>query len=97
MGRLGRDMGHYLHIVDTLDTAQDQGFFFSGSNIMSSLKDVGRMRDWDFNLIIGDWQKLSVALNEMNRSMGLADAYPFSLSPGSIEKLRFVYDAISKS
>jgi hypothetical protein len=36
-----------------------------------------------------------VALNSINRSMGLPDLYPFVLSSAVIAKLRFVYEVIS--
>ena len=34
---------------------------------------------------------LTLALNSLNRSMGMKDAYPFVLSPKVLEKLRFVH------
>jgi hypothetical protein len=33
-------------------------------------------------------------LNNLNRGLGLADSYPFVLSPRVIEKLRFIHDTI---
>jgi hypothetical protein len=30
----------------------------------------------------------------LNRSLGLADAYPFTLAPKVVEKLRFVHNVI---
>ena len=35
------------------------------------------------------------ALNSINRSMGLADLYPFVLSDPAVTKLRFVHDVIA--
>ena len=34
-------------------------------------------------------------LNNLNRGMGLPDAYPFVLSAPSIEKLRFVHEVVT--
>ena len=34
-------------------------------------------------------------LNNLNRGLGLPDAYPFVLSQPAIEKLRFVHDVIA--
>jgi hypothetical protein len=34
-------------------------------------------------------------LNNLNRGMGLPDAYPFVLSAPAIEKLRFIHDVIA--
>lgn len=36
------------------------------------------------------WFPLTYVLNNLNRGMGLPDAYPFILSPSALEKLRFV-------
>ncbi len=48
-----------------------------------------------FNRLIESWLPLTYVLNNLNRGMGMADAYPFVLPPAAIEKLRFVYDAIA--
>jgi hypothetical protein len=37
---------------------------------------------------------VTLALNSLNRSMGMKDAYPFVLSPKVLEKLRFVHEII---
>jgi hypothetical protein len=37
---------------------------------------------------------LTYALNTINRSMGRADLYPFTLAPPVIEKLTFVHDRV---
>ena len=41
-----------------------------------------------------DWGALAVALNALNRSMGLTDPYPFGLSTPVHEKLHFVHDLV---
>ncbi len=35
-------------------------------------------------------------LNNLNRGMGLQDAYPFVLPTPAVEKLRFVHDVIAE-
>jgi len=40
------------------------------------------------------WLALSAAVNALNRSMGLNDAYPFVLSPVVIGKLGFIHDLV---
>jgi hypothetical protein len=40
------------------------------------------------------WLPLTFALNNMNRSMGLADLYPFILSPAVIAKLGFIHEMV---
>jgi hypothetical protein len=37
---------------------------------------------------------LTVALNSLNRSMGLPDLYPFVLPAPAIDKLHFVHEVI---
>ena len=36
------------------------------------------------------WVPLTVAVNSLSRSMGVADRYPFILSPVVVEKLGFI-------
>ena len=44
--------------------------------------------------LIHAWLPLSLALNILNRAMGLSDLYPFVLSPPAIDKLGFVHELI---
>jgi hypothetical protein len=37
---------------------------------------------------------LTVAMNSLNRSMGLGDPYPFVLSILAVAKLRFVHEVV---
>lgn len=78
---------HYLHMIDTLETAAQYGF------IITRISGVGS--DVDIEECLQQWDRVSVALNALNRSMGLEDAYPFVLSESSLNKLRFVHRAIS--
>ena len=41
--------------------------------------------------IVEAWLPLVYAANSLNRSMGLADLYPFVISPPVIEKLGFMH------
>jgi len=72
---------HYLHVTDTLETAEQFGF---------AAAKTGR----DFDQLMREWYGLSVALNALNRSMGLPDAYPFAISDAVSAKLRFVHELI---
>jgi len=70
---------HYLHIRDTLETAAAWG--------VVPPPDTARESDqW-----IDSWMDLSVILNELNRSMGTDDPYPFVLSELVAKKLSFVH------
>jgi hypothetical protein len=86
---------HYLHIVDTLETARAYGLAIapravSGAAIPSVA--TRRLHLDDFDDLIAAWFPLTNALNSLNRSMGIADLYPFVLSDSAIEKLRFVHN-----
>ena len=47
--------------------------------------------------LIASWFPLTYVLNNLNRGLGLPDAYPFVLSPPAVEKLRLVHDVIAAS
>jgi hypothetical protein len=79
---------HYIHIVDTLDTASDSAIALRGRAIMSPLP---LSAERSFTAILDDWLPLSVCLNQLNRSMGMRDAYPFALTNRVIHKLSFVH------
>lgn len=81
---------HYLHILDTLETAQQFGFTADVEHD-ASLSEIG-----DFDLLLREWADLTVALNALNRSMGLPDAYPFAISAKVREKLEFVHLCVSQ-
>lgn len=89
---------HYLHMVDTLETARVYGLaiaprIVSGAPIPSVA--TRRLHFDDFDDLIAAWFPLTNALNSLNRSMGLPDLYPFVLSDPAIAKLRFVHDVIA--
>jgi hypothetical protein len=79
---------HYLHLEDTLETGHHFGF--TGQlPARESVVDIG-----DFDLLLAEWTELTIALNALNRSMGLPDAYPFAISPKVREKLEFVHELV---
>jgi hypothetical protein len=41
--------------------------------------------------MLADWLPLAIALNQLNRSMGMRDVYPFALTDRVVEKLAFVH------
>jgi hypothetical protein len=47
-----------------------------------------------FEEMLQQWFALTYVLNNLNRSLGLPDAYPFLLSTPVIDKLRFVHGTI---
>ncbi|WP_417584451.1 zinc-binding metallopeptidase family protein [Pelagibacterium sp.] len=85
---------HYLHITDTLETARSLGVTTEpardGSGELSADVDFGPYRTTDTHRLTEAWIGVSVMLNELNRSMGLPDAYPFVLSDSIVEKIDFI-------
>jgi hypothetical protein len=51
----------------------------------------------DLSAIIDNWIPLSSLINNLNRAVGQADAYPFILSPPVIEKLSFINDLVHQA
>ena len=91
---------HYLHIVDTLETARSYGLALHPKAVGGAqLADVKarRLDPGDFDEIIAGWVPLTLALNSLNRGMGLPDLYPFVLSTAAIGKLHFVHDVIASA
>lgn len=92
---------HYLHMIDTLETAHDFGFQIDGSVIASPQPQnddfIPFYGPGSFNALVADWSRLSTALNSLNRSMGMEDAYPFVIAPTSLKKLRFVHRVVRAS
>jgi hypothetical protein len=89
---------HYLHIVDTLETAYEYGLRTrprAGRRDMPAVRhDLDAYLEQDFDALIEHWLPLTFALNSLNRSMGHEHAYPFVLAPAAIEKLRFVHRVV---
>jgi hypothetical protein len=91
---------HYLHIFDTLETARAYGLALRPRAVDEGHVDmapmaVSRLDPRSFDDLVGGWIPLTLVLNSLNRSMGLPDPYPFVLSEGAIEKLRFVHQVIA--
>ncbi|MEZ5363942.1 MAG: putative zinc-binding peptidase [Bryobacterales bacterium] len=88
---------HYLHIVDTMETAyafgvQPKDWPVAAAELGSDPYDVQ-----DFDSLIEAWLPLTYAVNSLNRSMGQPDLYPFVLSKTAVDKLRFVHDSVRRN
>jgi hypothetical protein len=97
---------HYLHMVDTIDTAASFGLdrgnvdFAYEPFVASSL-----YRDEEGDLppslpastpppflpFVNAWIELTAVMNELARSMGQPDLYPFVLSSPAVMKLHFIH------
>jgi len=89
---------HYLHMTDALETAAECGL-----SLRPRRPEEPRLkREFDltnrdtesFNQLIEGWIALTYVLNNLNRSLGLPDGYPFVLSAAAIDKLRMVHTTI---
>ena len=89
---------HYLHIVDTLETASAFGLRvrpkLPGSEELRATLDFDPYDAGPFEPLIGSWLPLTFAMNSLNRSMGQPDLYPFVLSPPVIAKLGFIHELV---
>ena len=89
---------HYLHIVDTLETASAFGLAVhpkAGDDPFLHMEiDFDPYVEGDFDLLVQAWVPLTSAVNNLNTSMGQPDLYPFVLSPAVIGKLRFIHGLI---
>ena len=89
---------HFLHIVDTLETANAFGIRVSPKIVEdSTLKaevDFEPYHARSIAELIDAWLPLTFAVNSLNRSMGQPDLYPFVLSEAVIGKLGYI-DALA--
>ncbi len=91
---------HYLHMVDALETAGD----YRLEPRLPYGKAAGRswFSSWPGDpyrapgakSLIDRWIPLALAINSLNRSMGLSDFYPFVVSARAAEKLDFVHQIV---
>ncbi|WP_372755322.1 putative zinc-binding metallopeptidase [Mariniflexile sp.] len=92
---------HYLHIMDTLETAHSFGMVFQPEKqavkklvVTSSLNPYATE---DFNVIFEASMALTCAANSLNRSMGLPDIYPFVVPNKVVEKLTYIHNLLNNS
>ena len=94
---------HYLHIVDTLETASAfeirlRPKLRGGEGEANPVTvDFDPYETPDFQRVVEAWLPLTYAVNSLNRSMGQPPLYPFKLTPAVIAKLAFVHERIYAS
>ncbi|MGE0607669.1 MAG: putative zinc-binding metallopeptidase [Pirellulales bacterium] len=87
---------HYLHVVDSLDTAM--GFGLRGEDVEMSVEPFSVDDLYDPQapdakkvvLLVNSWLQLTTVLNELSQSMGQHDFYPFVMSRPVLRKLHFI-------
>ncbi len=89
---------HYLHLVDTLETARAFGLTIDPGlgrdRTIRMALEFDAYRQTDFDALVAAWLPLTYAVNSLNSSMGQPELYPFVLSPAVQGKLRFVHGLI---
>nr|MBS0020494.1 putative zinc-binding peptidase [Gammaproteobacteria bacterium] len=91
---------HYVLMFDALETAYQFGFSVEDRKLQSPAEPLSvragqhAPRLQDFDVMFEQWTKFSIAINGINRSMGLRDAYPFAPSLAVRNKLRFIHKII---
>jgi hypothetical protein len=85
---------HYLHVVDGLETARSFGLIPLAK--APEPTEVPASRE-EFNRMVDAWAQLAVAMNGLNRSLGLPDPYPFPLTEAIRHKLAFVHRVVRET
>ncbi len=92
---------HYLHMVDTLETASNFNVNISSKQINNPYANSPTSdflaTEISFTQLFNSWCLLTEVLNALNKSMGLDDAYPFVISISSLNKLRFVHQTVMQN
>ena len=94
---------HYLHIEDTLVTALSFGLGAGDVEIDTEpfTKDVLWQPDVagasEFLELVNAWVELTGVLNELSRSMGVHDFYPFVLNRPVVAKLHFIHCVVREA
>jgi len=86
---------HFLHMHESLETAKSWGMSVSLRGEQETNVVDLNIKASSFDEMRHQWVYLSIALNSLNRSMGLPDVYPFVLSEPVFEKMKFVHNVIS--
>jgi len=94
---------HYLHVVDSLDTAL--GFGLKGEDVEAAVEPFSVNDLYDPSapdarqcvLLINSWVQLTTVLNELARSMGQHDFYPFVMSRPVLKKLHFIQMVVKEA
>ncbi len=89
---------HYLHMIDTVETTAACGVSIhprrADEPSLSHVSPVVGSPNAPFDQLIDSWFPVTYLLNNLNRGLGLADAYPFVWSAPAIDKLRYVHETI---
>jgi hypothetical protein len=88
---------HYLHMRDTVDTALSFGLSVEQFDLEFTPFTIDAVYQPEhpgaeqFLAFLNHWTRLTTMLNEMSRSMGQPDFYPFVLPRDVVAKLQFIH------
>ncbi|GGZ01360.1 putative zinc-binding metallopeptidase [Pseudoduganella plicata] len=87
---------HYLHMMDTLETAHSCGLALNPPKPNEPALEIAvpPAKTDAFDETVSEWFALTYVLNSLNRSIGMPDSYPFTLSTPVLEKLAFVHKVV---
>lgn len=92
---------HYLHMVDAIDTAEAVGLEPRAAGLVLGaawpFKPYDIYREETFQALVERWVPLTLAMNDLSRSLGHEDYYPFVIPPPAYQKLAFVHRAVRES
>lgn len=88
---------HYLHMVDTVDTAHSFGL--DSSDVDLAIEPFMPHALWQpeavpgegFLNFLNEWVGITAVMTELSRSMGQPDFYPFALPRPAVAKLHFIH------
>ena len=88
---------HYLHMRDTVDTALGFGLSVDQFDLeftpftIAAVYQPDHPEAMQFLAFLNHWTRLTTMLNELSRSMGQPDFYPFVLPLEVVAKLHFIH------
>lgn len=94
---------HYLHMVDTMDTALSFGLDASDVELdheaytADDLWQPPAKNAQEFLAFVNSWIRITGVITELTRSMGQPDFYPFALPRSAIAKLHFIHSVVQSA
>jgi hypothetical protein len=87
---------HFMHMVDALETAEAAGLTIRPRRPDEPQMNppMNPLKHPDFGRMMEAWMPLAYVMNNLSRSLGQPDSYPFVLSPTVIGKLGFVHATV---
>jgi CheY-like chemotaxis protein len=92
---------HYLHACAAVQTATEHGLHDEtdpkASKRAAEVLAGKRLTAQSFKQFVDTWTRTATVLNELNRSLGAHEPYPFVLPAPVIDKLHFVHETVRQA